>query len=180
MKVPPPAAGANEFDACGHRLHSSRSRSALNTFCCSRSTPPSRNREASIHTADGSPAGCRWRCRKPCRKGLRKPSNTREDLSAKTGIIRALCTRRSARRREDDQAIQMAWRRRCRPTNYTDLVLEADHCVFVHKVPSTPHDQSEGVLKGLRELCEISGVRPHECIPDRARDDDRHQYNHRA
>ena len=44
----------------------------------------------------------------------------------------------------------------------TDLVLEADHGVFVHKVPSTPHDQSEGVLKGLRELCEISGVRPHD------------------
>ena len=42
----------------------------------------------------------------------------------------------------------------------TDLVLEADHGVFVHKVASTPHDQSEGVLKGLRELCAISGVRP--------------------
>src|ERR1700691_261017 len=42
----------------------------------------------------------------------------------------------------------------------TDLVLEADHGVFVHKVASTPHDQSEGVLKGLRELCDISRVRP--------------------
>jgi N-methylhydantoinase A len=42
----------------------------------------------------------------------------------------------------------------------TDLVLEADHGVFVHKVASTPHDQSEGVLKGLRELCEISSVQP--------------------
>jgi N-methylhydantoinase A len=41
----------------------------------------------------------------------------------------------------------------------TDLVLEADHGMFVHKVASTPHDQSEGVLKGLRELCEISKVR---------------------
>ena len=40
----------------------------------------------------------------------------------------------------------------------TDLVLEADHGVFVHKVASTPHDQSEGVLKGLRELCDIAGV----------------------
>jgi N-methylhydantoinase A len=36
----------------------------------------------------------------------------------------------------------------------TDLVLEADHGVFFHKVASTPHDQSEGVLKGLRELCQ--------------------------
>src|SRR5579862_7784421 len=44
----------------------------------------------------------------------------------------------------------------------TDLVLEADHGVFVHKVASTPHDQSEGVLKGLRELCEISKVRPND------------------
>jgi N-methylhydantoinase A len=42
----------------------------------------------------------------------------------------------------------------------TDLVLEADHGVFVHKVGSTPHDQSEGVLKGLRELCDIAKVRP--------------------
>jgi N-methylhydantoinase A/oxoprolinase/acetone carboxylase beta subunit len=42
----------------------------------------------------------------------------------------------------------------------TDLVLEADHGVFVHKVSSTPHDQSEGVLRGLRELCAIAGVRP--------------------
>ena len=33
----------------------------------------------------------------------------------------------------------------------TDLVLEADHGVFFHKVASTPHDQSEGVLKGLGE-----------------------------
>jgi N-methylhydantoinase A len=44
----------------------------------------------------------------------------------------------------------------------TDLVLEAEHGVFVHKVASTPHDQSEGVLKGLRELCDISGVRPND------------------
>ena len=42
----------------------------------------------------------------------------------------------------------------------TDLVLEADHGVFVHKVASTPHDQSEGVLKGLRELCDIARVSP--------------------
>jgi N-methylhydantoinase A len=44
----------------------------------------------------------------------------------------------------------------------TDLVLEADHGVFFHKVPSTPHDQSEGVLKGLRELCELGRVRADE------------------
>jgi N-methylhydantoinase A len=44
----------------------------------------------------------------------------------------------------------------------TDLVLEAEHGVFFHKVASTPHDQSEGVLKGLRELCEISGVAPED------------------
>jgi N-methylhydantoinase A len=44
----------------------------------------------------------------------------------------------------------------------TDLVLEADHGVFVHKVASTPHDQSEGVLKGLRELCRIAAVPPQD------------------
>ncbi len=42
----------------------------------------------------------------------------------------------------------------------TDLVLESDHGVFFHKVVSTPHDQSEGVLNGLRELCEMAGVAP--------------------
>ena len=40
----------------------------------------------------------------------------------------------------------------------TDLVLESERGVFVHKVQSTPNDQSEGVLKGLHELCEIAGV----------------------
>src|SRR5258708_39884740 len=44
----------------------------------------------------------------------------------------------------------------------TDLVLEADHGVFVHKVASTPLDQSEGVLRGLRGLCEIAKVRPED------------------
>ena len=44
----------------------------------------------------------------------------------------------------------------------TDLVLEADHGVFFHKVASTPHDQSEGVLKGLRELCQMASVRPND------------------
>ena len=42
----------------------------------------------------------------------------------------------------------------------TDLVIEADHGVYFHKVASTPHDQSEGVLKGLSELCEQAGVKP--------------------
>ena len=40
----------------------------------------------------------------------------------------------------------------------TDLVLESDRGVFVHKVQSTPDDQSVGVLKGLLELCEMAGV----------------------
>ena len=42
----------------------------------------------------------------------------------------------------------------------TDLVLEAEQGVFFHKVPSTPADQSEGVLEGLLQLCEIAGVAP--------------------
>ncbi len=44
----------------------------------------------------------------------------------------------------------------------TDLVLEAAHGVFFHKVVSTPQDQSEGVLKGLVEICEIAGVKPND------------------
>jgi len=42
----------------------------------------------------------------------------------------------------------------------TDLVLEADHGVYFHKVASTPEDQSEGVLKGLSELCEQASIKP--------------------
>ena len=42
----------------------------------------------------------------------------------------------------------------------TDLVLESERGMHVHKVASTPHDQSEGVLKGLGELCEMARVRP--------------------
>ncbi|HJP10349.1 MAG: hydantoinase/oxoprolinase family protein [Arenicellales bacterium] len=44
----------------------------------------------------------------------------------------------------------------------TDLVLEADHGVYFHKVASTPQDQSEGVIKGLSELCEQAQVKPDE------------------
>jgi N-methylhydantoinase A len=81
-----------------------------------------------------------------------------DNVSREIGITKALCTRvwpggatigRSMARVGVDVG----------GTN-TDLVLEADHGVFVHKVASTPRDQSEGVLKGLRELCEKSGVRP--------------------
>ena len=42
----------------------------------------------------------------------------------------------------------------------TDLVLESERGMHVHKVASTPHDQSEGVLKGLSELCEMARIRP--------------------
>ena len=44
----------------------------------------------------------------------------------------------------------------------TDLVLESARGVHVHKVPSTPQDQSEGVLRGLQELCEMAGVSPRD------------------
>ena len=44
----------------------------------------------------------------------------------------------------------------------TDFVLEAEHGVYFHKVASTPHDQSEGVLKGLAELCDRAGIRPNQ------------------
>ncbi len=42
---------------------------------------------------------------------------------------------------------------------FTDLVLEkGPRDVFVHKVPSTPGDQSLGVIRGITEICEIGNV----------------------
>jgi N-methylhydantoinase A len=48
---------------------------------------------------------------------------------------------------------------------FTDLVLEAVGAdgrqeVFVHKVSSTPQDQSIGVVQGVVELCAIAGIQP--------------------
>lgn len=49
---------------------------------------------------------------------------------------------------------------------FTDLVLEiegengAGNRVYVHKVPSTPCDQSEGVLRGILEICRVGGIYP--------------------
>ena len=49
---------------------------------------------------------------------------------------------------------------------FTDLILETGagsaRKVFVHKVPSTPGDQSEGVVTGVVELCKIGGIKPAE------------------
>ena len=43
---------------------------------------------------------------------------------------------------------------------FTDLILETAENgkgqVFVHKVSSTPEDQSKGVLRGIREICEMA------------------------
>ena len=50
---------------------------------------------------------------------------------------------------------------------FTDIVLERtraagddDQQVVVTKVPSTPHDQSEGVTDGVLQVCKIAGVAP--------------------
>ena len=48
---------------------------------------------------------------------------------------------------------------------FTDLVLEAvatdgRQQVFVHKVPSTPRDQSIGVVQGVVELCALASIQP--------------------
>ena len=46
---------------------------------------------------------------------------------------------------------------------FTDFVLEkGPRDVYVHKVPSTPEDQSIAVLKGIHEICEVAGVRPQD------------------
>jgi N-methylhydantoinase A len=48
---------------------------------------------------------------------------------------------------------------------FTDIVLEetaagASQKIFVHKVSSTPEDQSVGVIQGVVEVCKIAGVSP--------------------
>ena len=46
---------------------------------------------------------------------------------------------------------------------FTDLVLEkGPRDVYVHKVPSTPEDQSIAVLRGIHEICEVAGVKPQD------------------
>ncbi len=47
---------------------------------------------------------------------------------------------------------------------FTDLLLinESSGQTYTAKVPSTPHDQSEGVLNGVNRICEESGVNPQE------------------
>ena len=47
---------------------------------------------------------------------------------------------------------------------FTDIVLEkkagGTSRIVVHKVPSTPHDQSEGVVRGIVEICKMAEVSP--------------------
>src|ERR1700684_725793 len=48
---------------------------------------------------------------------------------------------------------------------FTDIVLEqtdvgVGQSIFVHKVSSTPADQSVGVVQGVVEVCKIAGVSP--------------------
>ncbi|RZL35449.1 MAG: hydantoinase/oxoprolinase family protein, partial [Rubrivivax sp.] len=43
---------------------------------------------------------------------------------------------------------------------FTDLLLfnDADGSCWRHKTPSTPHDSSEGILVGVRAICEKAGI----------------------
>ena len=45
---------------------------------------------------------------------------------------------------------------------FTDLVLANMQTAqqVIHKVPTTPHDPSVGVLQGVVELCALAGVNP--------------------
>jgi N-methylhydantoinase A len=47
---------------------------------------------------------------------------------------------------------------------FTDIILErsgsVERQVVVTKVPSTPHDQSEGVVAGILKVCSLAGVEP--------------------
>ena len=68
---------------------------------------------------------------------------------------------------------------------FTDIVLEqttvgAGQKIFVHKVASTPADQSVGVVQGVVEICKIAGVSParhRHCV---ARHHSRDKYGDRA
>ena len=69
---------------------------------------------------------------------------------------------------------------------FTDLILETDGDangggrVFVHKVPSTPEDQSRGVIQGVLEICAEAGRRAGRHRADRARHDHRDEYGDRV
>ena len=48
---------------------------------------------------------------------------------------------------------------------FTDIVLEktddgGGQSIYVHKVSSTPEDQSIGVVKGVLEICDVAGIAP--------------------
>ncbi|MHB9288532.1 hydantoinase/oxoprolinase family protein [Halobacteriales archaeon Cl-PHB] len=43
---------------------------------------------------------------------------------------------------------------------FTDVVLLADGAVTTTKVPTTPADQSDGVIRGVRRACDAAGVDP--------------------
>lgn len=47
---------------------------------------------------------------------------------------------------------------------FTDLILAdlAKGTVTIHKTPSTPNNSAEGVVEGVKEICEIAGVTPDE------------------
>jgi N-methylhydantoinase A len=67
---------------------------------------------------------------------------------------------------------------------FTDVVLErtgggAQQKVIVANAPSTPADQSEGVLQGIHKVCALAGVEPGaiDAVP---RDHGRDQYGDRA
>jgi N-methylhydantoinase A len=47
---------------------------------------------------------------------------------------------------------------------FTDLVLADPDSgeVRVHKVPTSGEDPSEGVIRGVSEICEAAGVEPEE------------------
>jgi N-methylhydantoinase A len=53
---------------------------------------------------------------------------------------------------------------------FTDVILEqqlsgkADNTITVTKVPSTPQDPSEGVIKGILQVCEQAGISPSEIV----------------
>ena len=118
--------------------------------------PPQDTRRGSAADAPGGPPGCRppsagisfHRLARPLRwrgggcRGLIHPSTREQGAMARIGVDVG--------------------------GTFTDLILESDGSaagggggrVFVHKVPSTPEDQSRGVIRGVLEICAEAGVAP--------------------
>ena len=81
--------------------------------------------------------------------------------TSRTGLPGRGASRRSPAKEENEWPTGSAW---TSGGTFTDLLLVHDETGDLHRVktPSTPADPAEGVLVGVRRICEESGVPPEE------------------